>query len=233
MGLRFDVAELQREITNFGFLARQLLDGPSRTVLNEFGRDLDHLLSRPDGHAVKWEISRDRPILTVCSQGDHEPDGRGQKNVMGQLSCLWIVSPIRSRKRKGLANQIELIGIASTELLIKDHVQDLASWTMEVASDGAPGVYFHTQLQGEGFPVPRLPAYPVTPLGALEFLLSELFRTRWRQIVSSGRQQAVMWNSIQSKRFEKVLKWVGTEVSTTSSPIVTLQNAVPDPDLFL
>ena len=73
----------------------------------------------------------------------------------------------------------------------------------------------------------------MTPLGALEFLLSELFRTRWDRILSSGRQQAVMWNSIQSKRFRKVLKWASKEVADKSRPIVTLQNAVPDSELFL
>lgn len=233
MGLIFRAVELRRELDLFKQIAGRLIAPSSAYVLDEFGMALDQLLRRP-GNLGRWEIPRARPVCTVCSGGDHEPDRRGNPGLYGQMSCVWEVTPSRSAKAKrGSADLVELTGIASIRMAILRAGAELTVWTIEVSSDGAPGVYFHSQIPGSGLPVPRLPAYGVTPLGGMEFLLSELFRSRWPESLASNAALANNWMGIQTERFDRTTSWLKSVVAGGGSPIVALQGAVPDAEIYL
>ena len=233
MGILFNAAELRREIEAFKHLTRHLIDPSAGSVLGEFEGKLQQLLRLP-GTPGRWEIERHRPIITVPSEGDHEPERKGKKDLFGQFSCVWQITPVRSRNRtKGDADQIEVTGIASAELMIRTQSLEFARWTIEIASDGAPGTFFHTQLPMSGQAIPRLPAYAVSPLGALEFLLAEVFRSRWPEALKGNAGKTTQWSKIQSGRLRLALEWAVSEVTRGGSPIVALQTAVPNKRLFL
>ncbi len=233
MSLKFRASELQRELEVFKHLARTLVDPTSVYVLDEFGVMLEQLLRTP-GRAGRWEIRRDRPITTVCTDGDHEPDQRGKLDLYGQMSCVWEVTPLRSANAKrGPADLIDLTGVASIRMAVVSEEEELSSWTAEVASDGAPGVYFHSQMSESGLPIPRLPAYALTPVGGMEFLLCELFRSQWPAALAKNSSRANMWMGIQTHRFSRTMMWLTDVVAGAGSPIVALQSAVPKSDMYL
>lgn len=233
MSLMFNASELRQEFDVFRHLSRDLIDPESAYVLDEFSRTLDQIRRTPDT-LWRWEISRDRPISTVVTAGDHEPDQNGKHDLYGQVSCVWEVMSIRSPKAKrGLADLVQLAGIASTRLAIMDDGRELSVWSTEVASEGGPGVYFHSQMPDTGLPVPRLPAYALTPVGAIEYLLCELFRSRWPESLAADNARANHWKGIQTERFSRVMDWLRGVITSGGSPVIALQGAVPDPALFL
>ncbi len=233
MGLFFSAAELRQESDVFKHLAEGLIRPETSYILDEFGSKLEQILRSAD-NPQRWEISQDRPVVTVPSDGDHEPDQRGQEDLYGRLSCVWEVTPRRSTKAKrGSADLIELTGIASAALSICIADEPISQWTIEVASDNAPGVYFHSQFPGSGPPIPRLPAYALTPLGSLEYLLAEVFRSRWPEALGRSPARAPLWFGIQTKRFRRTLEWTASVAAEAGSPVLALQRAVPDSKMFL
>ena len=233
MSLHFKIAELRNELINFQPIARALIRPECHRLLEEVQTALDNIIQFP-GVPARWEIERENPIITISSNGDHEPNQRGQKDIYGKFSFIWDVTPIASsQRRRAPARVLSLTGKASSCLSLHDTSGLRHAWTIEIASLAAPGCYFHTQLSGSSLPIPRLPAYPLTPFGALESLLSEMFRSGWPQRLSRNATHTIHWSSIQSSRFIRTLDWSKSIVTEEGSPIVAFQNAQPPNDLFV
>jgi hypothetical protein len=93
-------------------------------------------------------------------------------------------------------------------------IEQLAMWRVEVGDDASPGCHFHTQIEGErnnppyprSLSVPRLPTLLVTPMAALEFLLAEMFQSRWQQHAAEESAEMQRWKPIQKQRLLKLFE---------------------------
>lgn len=233
MTLDFAVAELEREMINFKKLAAPFVEVQTRYWLDAVKINLFNIVQSTDVEAT-WEIDANTPIITCPSNGDHEPGKKKVNDLYGTFSFIWEITPRRSTSRRtGLADRISVTGKASSLLSLYDASGLVSAWTIEIASKTGPGCYFHTQLPRDGLPVPRLPAYPLTPFGALEYLISELFRSRWPRRLGSNVAATTQWSAIQSLRFTRMLEWAASAAKGKGDPLVALQGAQPPATLFL
>ncbi len=119
----------------------------------------------------------------------------------------------------------------------------LAMWRIELGRLGAPGPYFHMHALGDRdsppfpkwLPIPRLPSYFVTPMGALEFCLGELFQDEWRRRVEESTAPVSSWCSMQERRLGRLLHWLRCCAiqSGNASAWMNLKRATPPEDLFV
>jgi hypothetical protein len=249
VSLLFAVSELQSELTAFRELAAELLAPGSDAVLREASRQLAGIAkSGSSASPVRWCIYRDNPLLTVASKGAYMPDDQGGLTVHGEISFIWEIQPVRPRGEMRPALQVRLNGLGSTAVRLladepwADAKRELAMWRMEVADLRAPGAFFHVQVLGreqdEIFPkaldIPRLPGVLNSPFACMEFVLGELFQTRWPRIAQKETGPSRQWRGIQAHRHRRHLGWAAEQIETTSgSPWVAWKAAKPDEDLFL
>jgi hypothetical protein len=108
------------------------------------------------GAIKKFDWKMNEPIRTVATRMYDR--GHGPK-VVGTLRWLWELQKVQAKK-KGPAEAFEVIGIASTDILISNEQTQvqLARWKSEIANPDPPGCFFHIQLPRDNgdFPVPRL-----------------------------------------------------------------------------
>lgn len=119
----------------------------------------------------------------------------------------------------------------------------LAMWRIELGRVGAPGPYFHMHALGDRdsapfpkwLPIPRLPSVFVTPMGALEFCLGELFQDEWKRRVEETTAPVSSWCSLQERRLSYLLHWLRCCAlrGGDGSPWMNLKKAVPPEDLFV
>jgi hypothetical protein len=241
--LVFSLAGLQREIEVLPEMASKFLEDGAHRV--QRAKALISAASlRPDT-AFTWEIPEASPVRTVISAGEYEQRNSGERakgiSVLGALSFQWH---LRTGPQKKISD-VHLVGNASTKIRILDGTgeSELAMWRMEIGAHDAPGCCFHAQVLGaaadppfpKSLPVPRLPAFPATPMTCLEFLLSELFQVRWRERVERSDPPVRDWRGLQKDRFESFLSWQLGVVRTTqsASPLVRLKRFPTASDLSL
>ena len=82
--------------------------------------------------------------------------------------------------------------------------------------------------------IPRLPTIFVTPMGAIEFTLGELFQDRWAKAAMEDTGNGRRWASFQKHRLLSLLDWQRKEVKDAlTSPWMALKRAKPAGGLFL
>jgi hypothetical protein len=169
-----------------------------------------------------WSVAPERSVRTIESIGEYEQGGRrGAHTVFGELTFIWdILCPQEpgpsSRPQKNFA----LSGRASTIIRViasagDGNERELAMWRVEIGDSAAPGCHFHTQIEGEraeppyphSLSVPRLPTILITPMAALEFLLGELFQSRWQQHAAAETAEMQRWKPIQKERLLRLFEW--------------------------
>ncbi len=247
MSLLFSVESLQRELKAFGQLADELLAPGSRQVLTTAGADLNGYSRSSAGG--RWSIHPDNPVLTMPSEGAYMRDDKGGLTVFAEITFAWDVTPVRPSGDTRPAPQICVDGLASTQIRIlsgtpydRAAAEEVAAWRMEIADSEAPGTFFHVQVLGREedtlFPkaldVPRLPGVLNSPFSCMEFILGELFQSRWSKIAMRDSGPGHQWRGIQAHRHARHLEWILREVASTSgSPWMMWKKAKPLEGLFL
>jgi hypothetical protein len=195
-----------------------------------------------------WSIPIDRPLRTMDSTGEYEQGGRrGAHIIFGELTFIWeVFCPHETGPRSRPQNRFVLSGLSSTKSRICEHTsegdRELATWRVEVGDNASPGCHFHAQIEGEReeppFPeslsVPRLPTLLVTPMAALEFLLAEMFQSRWQKHAFYETADMQRWKPIQKQRLLNLFDWqVQCVESCVGSPWTAFKTYKPTDDLFL
>jgi hypothetical protein len=195
-----------------------------------------------------WSITAERPLQTIDSVGEYERGGRrGVHTIFGELTFVWeIFCPQEPGPRSRPQRTFVLSGLSSTRVRVIERteqgVEQLAMWRVEVGNNSSPGCHFHTQIEGErndppyprSLPVPRLPTLLVTPMAALEFLLAEMFQSRWQQHAAAESAEMQRWKPIQKQRLLKLFEWQTDCIKgCTGSPWTAFKNHKPGADLFV
>lgn len=228
--LRFSFPDLAQEIQALRDIANPFIASRSVRALYQLADDLEGLWSAAPDSDLRWELG---DLWTVVSEGEYEPgDRRGAKRVIACVSGTWDVRPIGPNSKKLKERQkrlLEFHGIASTRVRIFDadnETQQIAMWRMELGDANSPGCYFHVQVLGEEdtppFPkavsVPRLPSVFITPMGAIEYVLGEIFQDRWARAAMENTGHVQRWSGLQKRKLLRLLDWQKTtvELSLTS-----------------
>ena len=244
-GIIFSSVDMRTEIDNMRLLAKGFLEPDSyERVIPAWKRHLETFMCQPPGAQTKWEIREDDAIKTVHSEGHYEKRGRKGKTVFGEVSGVWdirIPSLPRTKKQKATGTKsFVLLGLASIVIKVKakSSGDEIVKWTLDVGDHDSPGCHFHTQLGGEiggqQFPVPRLPTLLHTPMDALEFLLSEIFQSKWAQHASQVGLPAVqIWSKCQRERLVNLLNWQKSEIEQArAAPWTLFKGKKPPANLF-
>jgi hypothetical protein len=226
----FRLSDLQRELNALDVIAKSFLAHNSKDVLGGLALSLERIHK---GHASSaWEIAEDAPLETVVSKGGYQDGGHGAHEIYAQITMAWDVRPVDDQL-------IEVHDRSSTRVvLVSDDVLGVLS--MDIGDQGAPGCFFHVQVQNGGghgaFPasldVPRFPTLVATPASVVEFVLSELFQKDWSRHAAAHAQRGV-WISSQKHWWRRHLTWQSAQIEGAGfSPWVELKESVPGADLF-
>lgn len=244
--LRFSFPDLVQEIQVLRGMARPFIAAPSSRVLPDLLEQLEGIWQGEAGRELCWELG---DIWTLASEGEYEAGARkGGMSVVACISGTWDVRPIGRNAKKPKEKQkrlLEFCGIASTRVRLfnaADLAQPIAMWRMELGDANSPGCYFHVQVMGDqdeapfpkSVPIPRLPSLAITPMGAIEYVLGELFQDRWAKVAMENTGNIQRWASIQKRRLLCLLNWQRTTVEKSlTSPWVALKIAKPEAGMFL
>lgn len=238
-GLRFPLAELERETEAMKAIARKFFESSAEWVL---GRFLENL--RSIGSTGERKQTLKLRSLHTRSSKDYEPGKRqGGQNVRAVISGIWDLQPAGPKSNR----QIEFCGIASTRIELHTSDKDepsrcLGMWRMELGAEDSPGCYFHAQILGDSdeppfpksVPIPRLPSFFVTPMSAVEFVLGELFQDEWAKATNRKSGEMPYWYKLQKQRLERLFLWYQECLpNSISSPWMALKAAKPEGDMFL
>jgi len=227
--IEFMHSDLVREVELMSKLAAPFVTAETHW---RFGRIKGELQNLAQGRDLAWEIPLESPLVTEPSYGDYEvkQGGKGTHAVVARVSFLWHVRGVGSPLR------VRITGNATTRLTLVDALTEpateLAMWRLGVGGPDSPGCCFHIQVLGNrdappfphSLPVPRLPSFPATPMGAFEFVLGEIFQAGWNQRVGRNEPSARDWRGIQRPRWQAFLLWQHDAVSRTSaSPWIALK----------
>lgn len=242
-GLCFKFKELIEDIDMLKAIGKKFLHPAYIGALDSLKSDLESI----------WSAARDRPLRlnlrelqTTPSQDYETRDRQGSPRVYAIITGTWAVRPLGDNSRKLKANRLlEFCDIASTRIELFD-IQDphtsLAMWRMELGAEDHPGCYFHIQILGETdeppfpdtIPIPRFPSMFITPMGAIEYVLGELFQDKWAKVVTEDKHEVQRWRSVQTERLKRLLGLYQAElVNVVSSPWVHLKRVKPDATMFL
>jgi hypothetical protein len=234
-GLKFQYAEVSREIEALRFLARPLLDQHGDNILTTMGREL--AATRELGRPAVWS-SPDYlpPLRTRPTRNYHKADAHKGTEVVGQVEFNWEIEPD--------GDAFAVCGNTSIRIRILDAASgsELAMWRLEMGIEGAPGCFFHAQILGESeappfpswLPVPRLPMHILTPPAAVEYLLAEVFQGSWPAAIASNPGRTSHFASIQLHRWERWLIWQQGVLrqDTATTPWAAIKAATPPSDLL-
>ncbi len=228
-GLRFKIAELERETIAMKTMGKRFLEPQTSWVLDRF---LSNLQSIGGAHKGKHK-GKDHSLELQCLRTipSDQYDRKVSREIYAVISGIWDLRPLE----KG---EIEFCGKASTK--IKLYASDdsktktrLAMWRLELGDEKSPGCYVHAHILG-ALPIPRLPSLFVTPMSAIEFVLGELFQDEWAKATSSNANDTPYWRELQKKRLQKLLSWYQDQMKNlVSSPWISLKQAKPEDGMFL
>ena len=241
-GFRFLFADLQQEIVALREMAKPFFDSQMPRALEAFSRDLKSIERQPSGSVGRLDLE---PLQTIESEGEYEAgDRKGGRKIYAVISGSWELCPIGKRSSK---HTVEFCGKASTRIDLYEPTDPrtrMATWRLELGAKDSPGCYIHAQILGDcdappfpkSVPIPRLPSIFVTPMSAVEFVLSELFQNQWRQRTERNDGAVHNWYRLQLKWLQSQFSWYQDELKSSkssSSPWVTLKAAKPDGKLFV
>lgn len=231
-GFRFLLNELIRETKALKAMARRFLDASTTWSLDGFLSDLQGIQHRDGGTVYTLQIQE---LKTVPSKDYEAGNRQGGSFVHAVISGIWELRAIGGSSAQ--KREVEFCGKASMRIELRSS-QDLAlgKWRMELGDANSPGCYVHAQILGDSedppfprsVPIPRLPILFVTPMGALEFVLGELYQDEWAKEAAAGNSDALYWRARQRIRFEKLFSWFSVCLQNpVSSPWVALKEAKP------
>ncbi len=241
-GFRFLFVDLQQEIMAMRQMAEPFFDSRMSLALDAFSRDLKSIENLPPGTVRQLDLE---PLQTIESEGEYEAGTKkGGRKIFAVISGRWELCPLGKRSSK---RTVEFCGKASTRIALYEPTEPrtrLAMWRLELGTKDSPGCYIHAQILGDcdvppfpkSVPIPRLPSVFVTPMSAIEFVLSELFQDHWRQRTERSAGEVHNWYRLQLKWLQSQLSWYQRELKSSessSSPWVTLKTAKPDGKLFV
>ena len=237
-GLRFKIAELERETKSLKTMGKGFLDSQTTWALDQFSSNLQSI-GGESGEGVR--ILKLQCLRTTPSTKYESGNKQGGKKVYAVISGIWELRPLG----KAAKREVEFCGKASTkiELYASDESQTprLGMWRLELGAEDSPGCYVHAQILGDSsdppfpksVPIPRLPSIFVTPMSAVEFVLGELFQDEWGKEAARNTSDAQQWQALQRKRLEKLFSWYQGELKNSiSSPWMALKEAKPRGDIF-
>ncbi len=246
--LHFSFQEFDEEIDAIYKIARSFISLGSFYVLPQLRERLAQIRTAKQGQPFGWGIPEGQPLITRTSNGDYQPDSKGEHFIYASISCAWEIEPLgyhnlASRQTRKFA----LRGKASTRVRLfegdaPESIRELAMWRMEVGDDKSPGCHFHVQVLGESneppyphsLPIPRFPSLLMTPMSVIEFVLAELFQDEWKMHAARSTPEIQRWQPIQRKWIGGLLRWQHDKIMNLSgSPWTSLKGAKPDSDLFL
>lgn len=247
--LIFSFQETLDEIQAMSRIGAEFLTAETQeAVFPELVALLESIRAARPADAKTWSVAEDRPLRTIDSVGEYEPgDRRGLHTIIGEISFVWqILCPPEQGPRSRSQKTFVLSGLSSTKIRVIERTeqgtQQLALWRVEIGNSTAPGCHFHTQIEGERddppFPrslsVPRLPTIVVTPMAAVEFLLAEIFQSRWQQHAAADTAAMQRWKPIQKRRLLNLFEWQKRCIQgCIGSPWTAFKTYKPDADLFL
>lgn len=237
-------AEVAREIRAIEILARPFLNPDDVYLFHTLSAQLINIQRTRSGGS--FAIPEESPLRTIRCDGGYEADGRKgvYQGLRGELSCLWEIECVKTGRQKGPLAEFRVSGKASTKLRLVDDEEEaqMVLWRMEIGDSASPGTFFHTQLGEDDpgsalhmpLPVPRLPTVPTTPMLALEYLLAELFQSRWPKHLAANGDAVAGWRRIQLRRVLAFIEWQESILrDRAGSPITDMKGAQPDPGLLL
>jgi hypothetical protein len=240
-GLRFEFAEMEREIQSMITLSRPFIEiATAERVLPDFLQQLRTFRSCPADAQTEWVISTTNPIRTKADRQYEAGGRRSHHKVFGEITGIWTI-----KKQGRLDKHFVLLGKASFTAKILDctsalQTTELARWNVDIGTFDSPGTHFHTQICLEpclwfpkSLPVPRLPGLLHTPMDLLEFMLGELFQREWAKSCAMSSPALSQWNGCQKRRMTRLLEWQKKKINDSiGSPWTTLKLARPSLDLL-
>ena len=238
-GLRFKIAELERETIAMKTMGKGFLDPQKLWVLDRFLSNLQSIGGAHKGKHKGKEHSLELECLHTRPSNKYEAGNRrGGKKIHAVISGTWDLRPLAKR-------EIEFCGKASTKIALYDSNNPdtrLAMWRLELGDEKSPGCYVHAHILInspdppflKSSPIPRLPSLFVTPMSAIEFVLGELFQDEWAKATTSNANDTPYWRELQKKRLQKLLSWYQDQMKNlVFSPWIALKQAKPEDGLFL
>jgi len=244
--VRFNFNDFCSELKSLKKIAGNFLDRSAGPIVDQTIQQLDLIQSQRSSDKSRFEVDEQRPLRSICGRSF---EGAGRKagfDIFGTASWAWDITPVSNGNK--VPKEFIVTGIASTKIRVfrvdDDGKKEIAMWRVEMGDLVSPGTYFHTQILGESeetpfphaLPIPRLPSIFVTPMSAVEFMLSELFQDKWSEHATGDRDDLKFWNQIQRRHLKSMLEWKMKQVENNQgSPWVALKQAKPraDESLFV
>lgn len=220
MPIRFKYPELLRELRDLERVASSDFLTNSH-VLQQYTLDLERAQYRDQ--TVRWEIPALAPLMTRPSRS-YESDHQGSL-VYGSVSGVWDIRQVHDRV-------FQIVDQASFVAKIHDatsHVP-IAEWHFDIAQNHAPGAWLHSQVQWHqhSLPVPRFPAFVVTLVDVIDFLLGELHQVDWPKVIQ--RRQSAAQNERLTLLLEAMLQSVRGKGAAHG--LMTLKSLRPSAGMF-
>jgi hypothetical protein len=245
-GLIFPFKDFVEECEAIKSYAADFLDKTSVGGLLDAKRALEVMQASKYSGLVRWEIPADRPLRTVWSEGESQPDSKSKHRMRAEFSFVWQIRKLDDGK--GKHNKFFLLdGLASTVTTLvaeqDDEARVIARWTTDVGDHASPGTHFHFQVnradsEEHPFPksldVPRLPAPLMSPFLVIDMALGEIFQDRWKAHSLTDSKDARWWRAIHQERIIRFLKWQTKCVQDfTGSPWMALKLAKPPREMLV
>lgn len=226
--------------------AGDVLDKKTLDVLAQAKSTLESIQVGKSTKPVRWCIPESRPLYTIWSVGESQPNRKSQYKIRAKFSFVWEIRKLDEGDWKN-GKYFLLDGLASTVTTIVDEVNGvervLSRWAIEVGDHASPGTHFHFQVKGSDddslpFPksldIPRLPAPIMSPFLAIDFALGELFQDRWRRHALAENKNTKWWRGIHQERLIQFFKWQTKCVQDSAgSPWMALKLAKPPRELLV
>ena len=151
-GLIFPFKGLIDECEALKAYAHEVLDKKTLSALGEAKSALENIQVSKSTGTVRWGISRERPLCTIWSDGECQPNNGSKHRLRAKFSFVWEIRRLDEGKWRN-SKYFLLDGIASTMTTIVDEEDGvercLARWAVEVGDHASPGTHFHFQVKGE------------------------------------------------------------------------------------
>lgn len=245
-GLIFPFKGLIEECEAIKTYATDFLDKTSIGALAEAKGNLESIKSAKYMGSVRWQIPSERPLRTVWSAGESQPDGKSKHKVRAEFSFVWEIRKLDEGKWRN-DKFFLLDGLASTvtTLVAEDSGDErvIARWTTDIGDHASPGTHFHFQVnrpdtEDPPFPksldIPRLPAPLMSPFLVIDLALGEIFQDRWKRHSLTENIDSKRWRAIHQDRLLAFLRWQTKCVQDCAgSPWMALKLAKPSREMLV
>lgn len=202
-GLLFSFEQVLQELQDLEGWTRSCLDARGPLRIKQLREDLRSVQeSRRAGVVL---VDKPRAIATVQTRAWERNEGGLPK--IGKLWFQMTVVPVQEKR----VRSFEIGDDTNFHLQIVDpETGEIDSeWHFDIVSSDGPGSILHTQFRhnmiDKPIPIPRLPSLVMLPSDALEFLLSELFHSKWSEVGQGKDYEA--FSRKQQPRVRGFLEW--------------------------